>query len=201
MKRTEENKNEIINRCILLGIMIVAAVLRFYDYANIPFMHDEFSALFRTQFDSFLELIQKGVKETDTHPPGIQVFLYYWVKLFGTSEWVVKLPFTLCGLLSVALIYLIAKKWYNETVGLISAAFLASIQYTIMYSQIERPYVSGLFFSLAMVYFWTQLIQNPEKHFYRNSIFYILFSSLCAYNHHFSLLFTAIVGLTGLFLI
>jgi hypothetical protein len=28
-----------------------------------------------------------------------------------------------------------------------------------------------------------------------------LFSALCAYNHHFSLLFTAIVGLTGLFLI
>jgi cell division protein ZapA (FtsZ GTPase activity inhibitor) len=70
-----------------------------------------------------------------------------------------------------------------------------------MYSQIARPYISGLFFALAMVYFWTRIIQNPEKHFYKNSAFYILFSSLCAYNHHFSLLFAAITGLTGLFLI
>ena len=193
--------NDTINRYILLGILIVAAVLRFYDYFHIPFMHDELSALFRTQFDTFAELIEKGVKTTDTHPPGIQVFLYYWVKLFGTSEWVVKLPFTLFGLASVALIYLIAKRWYNETVGTISAAFLASLQYMVMYSQIERPYISGVFFSLAMVYFWTQLMLNPEKHFYRNSAFYILFSALCAYNHHFSLLFVAIVGLTGLFLI
>jgi uncharacterized membrane protein len=201
MKQIEEKRNEIINKCILWGILLVAAVLRFYDYFNIPFTHDELSALFRTQFDSFSELIEKGVKTGDTHPPAIQVFLYYWVKLFGTSEWVVKLPFTLFGLLSVGLIYLIAKKWYNETVGLISAAFLASIQYMVIYSQTERPYISGLFFSLAMVYFLTQLIQNPEKNFYKNSAFYILFASLCAYNHHFSLLFVAITGLTGLFLI
>jgi len=201
MKQIEEKRNEIINKCILWGILLVAAVLRFYDYFNIPFTHDELSALFRTQFDSFSELIEKGVKTGDTHPPAIQVFLYYWVKLFGTAEWVVKLPFTLFGLLSVGLIYLIAKKWYNETVGLISAAFLASIQYMVIYSQTERPYISGLFFSLAMVYFLTQLIQNPEKNFYKNSAFYILFASLCAYNHHFSLLFVAITGLTGLFLI
>lgn len=200
MKRTKEQQNEIINKCILLGILLVAVVLRFYDYLSIPFTHDEFSALFRTQFNTFSELIEKGAK-IDGHPPGIQVFLYYWVKLFGYSEWIVKLPFTLCGLLSVVLIYLIAKKWYNETVGFIAAAFLATIQYTVIYSQIARPYISGLFFSLAMVYFWTQLILNPEKRFYKNSVFYILFSALCAYNHHFSLLFAAITGLTGLFLI
>jgi len=200
MKRTDENRNDLINKCILLGILLVAAVLRFYDYFSIPFMHDEFSALFRTQFNSFSELIEKGAK-IDGHPPAIQVFLYYWVKLFGYSEWIIKLPFTLCGLMSVVLIYLIAKKWYNETVGLISAAFLASIQYMVVYSQIARPYASGLFFSLAMVYFLSQLISNPEKHFYKNSAFYILFAALCAYNHHFSLLFATITGLTGLFLI
>lgn len=201
MKEIEkERSTEIIHQCILLGILLVGAVLRFYDYLNIPFTHDEFSALFRTQFDSFSKLIEKGVK-IDGHPPAIQVFLYYWVKLFGYSEWIVKLPFTLCGMASIALIYFIAKKWYNETVGFISAAFLATIQYTVIYSQIARPYISGLFFALAMVYFWTQLMFHPEKRFYRNSAFYILFSALCAYNHHFSLLFTAIVGLTGLFLI
>ena len=190
-----------INRWIFIGILVVAAVLCFYNYFNIPFTHDEFSALFRTQFDSFSELIEKGVAETDTHPPLIQVFLYYWIKLFGASEWIVKLPFTVCGLGAVVLVYLIAKKWYNETVGLFSAAFFSSIQYTIVYSQVARPYISGLFFALAMVYFWTQLMLNPEKRFYKNSFFYILFTVLCAYNHHFSLLFAAIVGMTGVFII
>lgn len=188
------------NKTILFLILLVAASLRFFNYNEIPFTHDEFSALFRLNFNSFLELIEKGVK-IDGHPAGIQVFLYYWTKLFGKSEWIVKLPFTIFGIFSVYLIYVIAKKWFNESVGLISSAFLASIQYTVMYSQIARPYISGLFFSLLMVLFWTKIMLTPGKDFYKNTIIFIISASLCTYNHHFSLLFAAIVGISGLFFI
>jgi len=188
------------NRSILFIIIITAAVLRLYNYFNIPYTYDEFSALFRLDFHQFSELISKGVK-IDGHPAGIQVFLYFFSDLFGTSEWAIKLPFVIFGISSVYLIYVIAKNWFNETVGLLSSAFLASIQYTIMYSQIARPYISGLFFSLLMVHFWTHLIRNPERNFYRNALLYVLASSLCSYNHHFSLLFAAIVGVSGVFLI
>jgi hypothetical protein len=188
------------NKLLLLLIILVAVVLRFINFSEIPFTHDEFSAFFRTNFNSFSELIEKGIR-IDAHPAGIQVFLYYWIKYIGSSEWIVKLPFAIMGVFSVYLIYLIAKKWYNETLALITSAFMASIQYTVMYSQIARPYISGLFFVLLMVYFWTKIIKNPQKHFYLNSIFFILSAALCAYNHHFSLLFAAIAGLSGLFLI
>ncbi len=188
------------NRAILLLIICFAAVLRFYQFLEIPFMHDEFSAVFRTNFDSFHELIEKGVKP-DGHPAGIQVFLNYWIKIFGSTEWVVKLPFAIMGVLSVWLVFLVAGRWFNETVGLISAAFLSSIQYTIMYSQIARPYISGLFFSLLMVYYWSKLLDPSEKKFWNNGLLYVLASVLCAYNHHFSLLFAALVGLSGIFLI
>ena len=188
---------KITNRGILFLILLVATILRMVNFFDIPYTHDEFSALFRLDFNSFSELIEKGVK-IDGHPAGIQVFLYYWTKLFGFEEWVVKLPFTIFGILSVLLIYLIADKWFNETVGLLSSAFLASIQFTVMYSQIARPYISGLFFSLLMVYYWTNLIKSPNNKFYKNSILFIISASLCAYNHHFSLLFAAIVGISGL---
>ena len=52
-----------------------------------------------------------------------------------------------------------------------------------------------------MIYFWTNLIKYPSKKFYKNSILFILSASLCTYNHHFSLLFATIVGLSGLFFI
>jgi 4-amino-4-deoxy-L-arabinose transferase-like glycosyltransferase len=191
---------KLTNTAILILIIVVASALRLYKLFEIPFTQDEFSALFRTHFNSFSELIEKGVK-TDGHPAGIQVFLYYWTKLFGYSEWIVKLPFIISGILSVLLIYLIAKDWYNETVALISASFLASIEYSIVYSQIARPYTSGLMFSLLMVLFWTKIILFPQKRFYTNSVFFIIAASLCTYNHHFSLLFTAIVGISGLFYI
>ncbi len=188
------------NKKILFFILLVAAILRFYDYFSIPFTHDDFSALFRLNYDTFRELIEKGVKP-DGHPAGVQIFLYYWTRLFGIKEWIVKLPFTIFGLLAVVLIFRIGKIWYNETIGLITAAYLASIQYTVMYSQIARPYISGLFLSLAMFYFWSLLIKNTDNKFNKNLLLFVVFATLCAYNHYFSLLFATIVGFSGLFFI
>lgn len=191
---------KVMDKSIILLILLVGIVLRSYNYFDIPFTNDEFSALDRLAFDSFSELIEKGVK-IDGHPAGIQVFLYYWTALFGSQEWIVKLPFTLMGIASIYLVYLIVKKWFNETVGLLSSAYIASIQFTVMYSQIARPYISGLFFCLLLIYFWSNLIISPQRGEYRNSLFFILSATLCAYNHHFSLLFAGIVGLSGIFLI
>ena len=186
---------------ILLGvIVIVAACLRFWNLFNMPFTYDEMSALFRTNFTNFEDLINLGVK-IDTHPPGVQVFMYYWTQLFGQREWVVKLPFLLMGLTCIIIAYYIAKSWFNETVALITSAFLATMQFTVMYSQIARPYISGMFLVLLMVYFWSKLIKNPEEKFWKNWTLTILFAALCAYNHHFSLLAAGIIGLTGLPLI
>lgn len=191
---------KITNRFIIFIIVLVAACLRWYGLPEIPFTHDEFSALFRTGFGSFSELVEKGIKP-DGHPAGVQVFLYYWVKLSGYREWLVKLPFLLMGAASVYLIYLISVKWFNQTAGIITASFMAAMQYTVMYSQIARPYASGLFFSLLMVCLWSRLMLNPEKKFLRNLTLYALSASVCTYNHHFSMLFAAVVGLSGIFLV
>ncbi|MCK9207333.1 MAG: glycosyltransferase family 39 protein [Salinivirgaceae bacterium] len=192
---------KLTNKHILSIIILIAIVLRFYHFFDIPFTHDELSAFLRTQYSNLSEVIEFGVKQTDTHPAGIQVFMYYWIRWFGTDIWIIKFPFTLMGVASVLLVFLIGKKWFNDTVGILSAAMLASTQYMVMYSQIARPYISGLFFSLFMVLFWTNLIKKPDKRFAVNAIGYVLFSAFCAYNHHFSLLFAAIVGITGLFII
>ena len=103
---------KLTNRTILVLIVVVAAVLRLINYFEIPFTHDEFSALSRLNFDDLTTLIKEGVM-SDGHPAGIQVFLFYWVRLFGSDEWIVKLPFTLFGLLSVWLVYAIATRWFN----------------------------------------------------------------------------------------
>lgn len=188
------------NQWILLIILVVSVVLRMFNFSEIPFTHDEFSALDRLDFDSFSALINEGVK-IDGHPAGVQVFLFYWSKIFGISEQALKFPFVVFGVLAVYFTYLIGKRWFNETVGLLTAAVVSSLQYTIMFSQIARPYISGLLFSLMMVYYLTKLIQKPEKNFYLNGILFIISGALCAYNHHFSLLFAAMVGISGVFFI
>lgn len=186
---------------LLLFIIAVGAALRFYGYPHIPFMYDEVSAWARTGFHSFEELIQKGVKG-DGHPAGIQVFLNYWRMAAGDSEAAFKLPFLVMGLLSILMVFKTGKLWFNETVGYLSAALVATLQYTVMYSQICRPYVSGLFFTLMMVWYWSNYLLPAEAKG-RNRLLpgYIVFAALSCYNHYFSLLFAFIVGVTGLFLV
>lgn len=185
---------------LIAFILLIGTILRFWNFSEIPFTHDEFSALKRLHFHSFEELINKGVK-LDAHPAGVHVFMYYWIKIFGELEIMVKLPFILMGIGSIWLIYIVGKLWFNATVGLVTAAFLSTLQYPIMYSQIARPYISGLFLSLLMVWYWSHLMKNPKNKFWKNYIGFILFTALCAYNHHFSLLLAAVVGITGIFTI
>ncbi|MEO6166417.1 MAG: glycosyltransferase family 39 protein [Chitinophagales bacterium] len=184
---------------LLLFIIAIGAVLRFYGFPHIPFMYDEVSAWARTGFTSFHELIDKGVKG-DGHPALIQVFLNYWRMIAGDSEVAFKFPFLIMGLLAIWLVFEIGRFWHNETVGYISAAFVATLQYTVMYSQIARPYMSGLFFSLMMVWCWTNyLFKKKEKQKLRQLAGFVCFAALCCYNHYFSLLFAFITGVTGLF--
>ena len=182
---------------LLLVIVLIGTFLRFYDAFNIPYTHDELSAYYRLQFDSFGELIEKGVK-VDGHPALVQVFLFYWIKLFGHDEFIVKLPFLLLGIGSIPLSYVVSKKWFNSSTALMVALFMATLQFPIMFSQIARPYISGLFFSLLLVKYWTEFLFEKKTSF-MPIIGMVISASLCSYNHYFSLMFAGIVGLTGLF--
>jgi uncharacterized membrane protein YuzA (DUF378 family) len=184
---------------LLLLVLFTGLLLRFWRFFDIPFTFDELSAMSRTVYDNFRDLIRYGVVENDTHPAGVQVFMYYWVKLFGEAEPVVKLPFILAGLASVYLAYCIGKLWYGPTAGILTAAYMSSLQLFVMYSQIARPYASGLFLSLMMVLFWSRYFFAGGK--IKDLAGFVLFAALSSYNHHFSLLFAAIVGLSGLWLV
>ena len=186
---------------LLIFILLVASVLRFYNYPNLFVHFDEFSAYFRTGFENFSDLIQKGVVEPDTHPAGVQVFLNYWVALAGPDMMLFKLPFVLMGIASIYLAFKIGKLWFNPTVGLITALFIGFTQYSLTYTLFARPYASGLFFSLMMVWFWSRAFIIIRGRFINNVIGFVIFGALCAYDHYFALFFLVLVWMSGLFVI
>ena len=182
---------------ILLGvIMLVAAALRLWKLGDVPFMHDEFSALLRTRFDNFHDFIQQGVMP-DSHPIGVEAFLWLWVRIFGWSEFWVKLPFALMGIGSIYLIYLIGRQWFNSKVGLFSAAFFAISQFTVFYSQLARPYSAGLFFVLLMAWFWYKVVFGT-KTTTRDYIGLALSAWACSLMQYFSIAQAGLIFLTGL---
>ncbi len=182
---------------LLTGLILFVALALRLTGLGFSYSNDELSALVRLRFDSFSELVDKGFY-VDGHPGGIQVFLYYWVKLFGMGEWAVRLPFAVGGVLAVYFAIRVFARWFGQTAGLLTGAFLAFLEFPLLYSQIARPYGAGLLFSMMMVWYWTRLLDN-EKPKTGLAVAYALSSAACMYTHYFSFLFALIVGITGLF--
>mgnify|MGYP003319883490 CR=1 FL=1 len=184
---------------ILLGIIIaVAAVLRLWKLGQVPFMHDEFSALIRTDFDNLHDLVTKGII-ADTHPAGVQFFLFLWAKIFGWSEFWIKLPFALMGIASIYLVFKVGKQWFNNKVGLLAAAFFAVSQFTVFYSQLARPYIAGMFFVLLFAVFWNKILFDVKKPSLGTCIGFAVAAALAALAHSFSTAQAGLMFLTGLF--
>jgi hypothetical protein len=191
------SKNIIKNNSLILFLLLVASTLRLYNVFDLQYTYDELSAVDRLRFDSFSELITKGVM-IDAHPALVQVWMYYYSLVFGTTEWLMKLPFIFMGVASVYLIYKIGKRWFNETTGLLAATVLTCAQYFVFYSVTARPYVSGLFLCLFVLNYWLEILFNDSvklKHY----VWFAIFAALAALNHHFSMMFAALCGLLGLF--
>ncbi len=195
------NKKEIPYYILILLLTALAGVLRFYHAFSLPFNYDELSAVSRTHYHSFTELMDNGVMTIYTEPAGIQVLLYYWTKIAGFSEFMVKLPFLIFGIAVVLYAFLTGRLWFNNTAGLLAASYIATLQYFIMWSQLARPMAPGLFLALAMAYHWTRIVFKPGKRYDLHWALYVLLASCCAYTHHFCLLFAAVAGFTGIFFV
>jgi uncharacterized membrane protein len=180
---------------LFLGaVLLFAFVLRAFNYFDLSFMNDELSALARTKFSSFGELFSQGIIP-DGHPPLVQLFLYFWTALFGYGETMVKLPFLIISIVSLYYLYLLTKELTQSiNTALIVTLFFACNQLHLSYSTIARMYITGFFFAVALTYHWFLWLKNPNKKEY---YLMILFAVLCAYNHHFSLLFALIVWGSG----
>lgn len=182
-----------LHRAALGVLLLLAAVLRLWDLPHIPYTHDEISALIRV-YPSLGETLRTGVIALDTHPPGVQVFEWAWTKLFGMGEAAVKLPFILLSLAALVLLYRFAYAWCGANVALLITALLATLQYTVMYGQIARPYAAGLFTTALLADQLTRFLGTGSR---RALIGTAVAVVLSAYTHHFALLLAALMVLTG----
>ena len=193
----DNTKHSRTHAIALIVITTIGAVLRLVGFFECPFTHDELSAIGRLQFDSFMDLIRGGVM-IDGHPAGVQTFMWFWSKIFGTSEVAIRLPFVLMGIACIPLMYFVTKTWFNRTAGIFAASVIAVSQYTIYYSIIARPYIFGLFFVLLALVFWSKMIYEKD-YSWKNVVLFGIFASCCAYSHQFSMMVAFLTGIAGLF--
>ncbi len=180
----------------LLIVLAFAAGVRFYGFPWMDFHHDEISALLRTRFDSFADLIDQGVR-VDGHPGFVQWFLWAWTGAFGYHPGVVKLPFILSGIATVWLLYGVGKALFSGRVGWLAASFMAVLQYGVIFSQWARPYAFGMLFVLGATWFLLNYLRTNKL---RDLLCFAGAAALCGYTHYMALLQVLVVsGMLSIF--
>jgi uncharacterized membrane protein len=166
---------------LFMLLFLACALLRLVPLCGYQFTYDELSALYRTQFSSVGELLEKGTK-IDAHPALVQLFMYGTVKLFGYTTWVFKLPFILCSLAALIYGYRICERFINKQAGLVATVIFGFSLIFVYHAPIARMYINGVFFTLGMLYHFFEVFYGRAL---RRDYFLLgTFALLSALSHH-----------------
>ncbi len=166
----KNNKKFIIG--VLIMVVILAACLRFYKLGQVPpsLSWDEaavgYNAWTITQFGrdewgKIMPLIFKSF-EDDKHP--IHIYLTaISVGILGPSDFSVRFPAAIFGILNVILLYFLGKQFFdNKYIGLIAGFFLAISPYNIHFSRFNHELNFVIFFFMLGLLFFLKGIKSKN---------------------------------------
>ncbi len=117
------------------------------------------------------------------HPP-LFYFIERLVLLLGHSEWVVRLPSALLGVLSIPLVYALAKRLGGEKVGALAGLLFAVSPFHLWYARDARMYALLAFMAAAVMLLYDRYLERPNL---RRSTLFVLASAVAYLTHYFAL--------------
>jgi 4-amino-4-deoxy-L-arabinose transferase-like glycosyltransferase len=136
---------------ILVVILILGGILRFAALGRWSLWTDE---LYNLGLMPVSARLAEGIP-ADQHPPLYYLLLEQVLRL-GRSEWLMRLPSALAGLLTVPIMWRVGVALKRPQLGFLAAALLAIAPLHIWYSREARMYSLAMFFWAAAVYFYIQ---------------------------------------------
>jgi mannosyltransferase len=150
-----KNNNE------LLLLTIISLVIRLINLGKLNLWLDE--GVTAQTIHSGLSYIIRDSFTAEPTPPLYNALMYFWVQLFGDSEFALRFPSACFGALSISLVYLIGKKYVSKEVGVLSAFLLIGNPFYLYYSQEARSYTLFSFFALLSVYYFPMGLEWKDK--------------------------------------
>jgi 4-amino-4-deoxy-L-arabinose transferase-like glycosyltransferase len=170
------------NRVFEIGILLLAALVRLWGLGVQSLWLDEaFSHLFATLP---LRVAWQAIIVDAVHPPLYYLLLRPWLALAGGSEFALRFPSAVAGVLSVALVLQAGRRWLGVSAGWWAALLLALNPFHVWYSQEARMYaLLGLLALAGLLAFWQAL------HDQRPRVWAVLagVSALAYLTHYFGL--------------
>lgn len=168
-----------------LLILLGACLLRLLTAWGKTFWFDE-----AISWSFARESIPKMVSATlaDNHPPLYYFLLHFWLK-FDQAEFFLRLPSLVFGLVSIFLVYQIAKELFSKKIALIAMLIFSLSPLQVYFSAETRMYSLWVMLILVTFHCFLKICQKPQKPQPIYFLLFTIFNLLSFYTHYFSLFF------------
>ena len=166
--------------CLLLSLIVAYLCRAHYMTRGLSF--DEITAaMYYVDTDSVWQIISTDHLFSNHIANSVLAHFSQW--FFGRSEWALRLPALLLGLISLYTIWFVTRRILGPAPALLAVCALALSPAHIYLSTSARGYAGMLLFTFISNYYYYKLLQHPSR---RDSIFFILSSVTAIYFHLFS---------------
>lgn len=184
---------------LLIVILLLGAFLRVYGLGDESFWLDESETVKSTEY-TVPYLIKMSYINLTLLPqyfevgglPLYHVLIHYWNKIFGLSEFNLRLFSALFGILSIYLIFLVGKFLFNSQVSLIASFIFAINHQQIYFSQEARLYSMLVALTLLSALSLLHALRTNKNLYW--GVFVIATASLL-YTHYFTFFILLFQGL------
>ena len=105
---------------LLIIILFIGITLRVYDLSTESIWFDEGYSIVTAKLD-FLQV----ARVQDEVPPLYYLILHWWIQFFGDSEFSVRFPSVIFGLLSIFMAYKTAHHLFDKNAGIICSLLIS----------------------------------------------------------------------------
>lgn len=164
----------------LLAILLASSIIRLWNLGTKSLWYDETYTAFIAQKSPgtmLRYLITDGV-----HPPLYYWGMAIWLRVFGTSPVVLRLPSAIAGVLSVGLLYLLVRRMAGKPEAVLAALLLGLSPFFVWYSQDARMYAVDCLAAIAAAFSFWQLFRAPS---WKNMAWMILAHAVFYGLHYF----------------
>ena len=185
---------------IFITLLTLAALcLRLINISNAALWIDELYCYDIALKPNLTEIL-KTVFLTDLHAPLFFIILHFWIKLLGSTDWVLILLPVIFSTLSVPAGYFICKKLFNTKTAIIFSVLNTFSALEIYYAQELKFYSMLPLLGLLSFYFCSKITQNFSI---KDTLLLLLTNTLIIYTFNAGIFFIIAefaVGLTFILL-
>ena len=178
-----ENTSFLFRKDVLIGmvLLLIAAVVRLIGLGLDSLWFDEVFSV-RIARLGVSEIVSLAAR--DVHPPLYYLLLHFWTKLFGDTEFAVRMLSAVFSGLTVFVVYRLALMLFNRRTAIYTALLTALSPLQVFYAQEARMYALLACLSTISVYFFLRWLKDGER---LPAVLYVISTALLLYTHLYAL--------------